>query len=82
MAPVSLTEVSEAGRPSRLARRNEQGAMATSSRSFEVAESDGEGHRVLPAEAGRAWWLPIRLASGERDEAGRHRVLFPEGSRA
>jgi hypothetical protein len=31
--PVSLTEVSGSGRPSRLARRNEQGAVATSSRS-------------------------------------------------
>jgi len=56
--------------------------MATSSRSSEVAESDEVGHRILPAEAGGAWWLPIRLASGERDEAGRHRVLPSEEGRA
>jgi hypothetical protein len=57
--------------------------MVTPSRSPEVAESDGEGHRVVPTDVGsRAWWSPIRLAFGERDEAVRPRVLLPEGSRA
>jgi len=82
MAPVSLTEVGETGGHRVLFPRREQGVMATSSRSSEVAESDEVGHRVLPAEAGGAWWLPIRLASSERDEAGRHRVLPSEEGRA
>jgi len=82
MAPVSLTEVGETGGhrtlpaetsrvrwPPRLVRSRLPSRMGRAIAFY------------LPKQVGRGG-LPIRLASSERDEAGRHRVPFPEGSRA